>query len=118
MSAGDPVFTIGHPGEMGSWVTHVGILNPEDELKSQITQTKNITSSIPCMQGCSGSPIFNMNGDVIAVIYGGSVVESPPLALQLYTRIRFLEGVLSLGTTANAASSLVTKFLAEESKDE
>lgn len=116
VSVGDPLFTIGHPARMGSWVTHVGVLEHfrSEELVGGAYHEK-VGFSAPCMKGCSGSPVFDMNGDVVAVLYGSSSEVVAPLPLELYTSIRFLKEETGTGTAAHQASSLVTKFLAEES---
>jgi S1-C subfamily serine protease len=110
MSAGDPIFTIGNPGMMGSWVTHIGLIK---EIKSVGDYTE-VRFSAPCMKGCSGSPIFNMNGEVVAVLFGSLPDDGGYLPLQLHTSLRFLKGETGLSTSAQDASSLVTKFLSEE----
>ena len=110
MSAGDPIFTIGNPGMMGSWVTHIGLIK-EIVAAGDYTQVK---LSAPCMRGCSGSPVFNMNGEVVAVLFGAGVPYEKALPLQLHTSLRFLKEETGLSTSAQDASSLVAKFLSEE----
>jgi S1-C subfamily serine protease len=109
ISEGDPMFTIGHPGRMGSWVTNIGLI---EKVQGEGTYPQ-LHFSAPCMKGCSGSPIFNMDGDVIGVLFGGTV-ESKDLPLQLHTSLRFLKAENGLGTLAQDASSLVSQFLLEE----
>lgn len=109
ISEGDPIFTIGHPARMGSWVTNIGLIE-----KVEGTETyAQLHFSAPCMKGCSGSPIFNMDGDVIGVLFGGTA-EDKDLPLQLHTSLRFLKTESGLGTLAQDASSLVSQFLLEE----
>lgn len=116
LSVGDPLFTIGHPARMGSWVTHVGVLEQFESFEGVAgVKHETVLFSAPCMQGCSGSPVFDMNGDVVAVLYASRGEGDPsPLPLQLHTSIRFLKKATSIGTDAQPASSLVAEFLAGE----
>ena len=110
MSAGDPIFTIGNPGMMGSWVTHIGLI----EKIHDIGGYTEVQFSAPCMKGCSGAPIFNMNGEVVAVLFGALPEDTGHLPLQLHTSLRFLKGETGLGLSAQDASTLVSQFLLEE----
>ena len=110
LSVGDPLFTIGHPGRMGSWVTHVGVVI---EGVAGMNDGE-VSFSAPCQKGCSGSPVFDMNGDVVAVFYATTQEVALPLSLQLHTSIRFLKKETGIGTGAQLASSLVAEFLAGE----
>ena len=115
LSSGDPLFTIGHPGRMGSWVTHVGVLEEFWSVEGVAgVNHETISFSAPSMKGSSGSPVFDMNGDVVAVLYATTQEVAPPLSLQLHTSIRFLKKETSIGTGAQLASSLVAEFLAGE----
>ena len=115
LSVGDPLFTIGHPGRMGSWVTHVGVLEEFWSVEGVAGVThETVSFSVPSMKGSSGSPVFDMNGDVVAVLYGATTVDALPLPLKLHTSVRFLKKATSLGTDAQPASSLVAEFLAAE----
>lgn len=106
----DPIFTIGNPGMMGSWVTHIGLIKHIDDTREYV----QIHFSAPCQKGCSGSPIFNMNGEVVGVLFGASTGDEGHLPLQLHTSLRFLKGETGLGVSAQDASSLVQTFLSEE----
>ena len=110
MSAGDPIFTIGNPGMMGSWVTHIGLIKKIHDMGVYT----EVQISAPCMKGCSGSPIFNMNGEVVSVLFGALPEEEGYLPLQLHTSLRFLKRETGISTSAQDASSLVRQFLLEE----
>ena len=115
LRVGDPLFTIGHPGRMGSWVTHVGVLEEFWSVEGVAgVNHETISFSAPSMKGSSGSPVFDMNGDVVAVLYASTQEVALPLSLQLHTSIRFLKKETSIGTGAQLASSLVAEFLAGE----
>ena len=90
-------------------ITNIGLI---EKVQGEGTYPQ-LHFSAPCMKGCSGSPIFNMDGDVIGVLFGGTV-ESKDLPLQLHTSLRFLKAENGLGTLAQDASSLVSQFLLEE----
>ena len=114
MSAGDPIFTIGNPGMMGSWVTHIGLVKTIVDMGDYT----EVQFSAPCMKGCSGSPVFNMNGEVVAVLFGAMSEDKGHLPLQLHTSLRFLKEETGLGVSAQDASSLVSQFLLEEVQSE
>lgn len=64
---GDPLFSIGHPGDYTAgydtaWVTTVGLMSGFQE-----RQTSFIRTTIPTIGGQSGSPIFDLSGQVVAV---------------------------------------------------
>jgi len=110
ISAGDPIFTIGNPGMMGSWVTHIGLIKKIHNVGGYT----EVQFSAPCMKGCSGSPVFNMNGEVVAVLFGALPEDKGHLPLQLHTSLRFLKRETGLAASAQDASSLVSQFLLEE----
>ena len=114
MNAGDPIFTIGNPGMMGSWVTHIGLIKTIVDMGNYT----EVQFSAPCMKGCSGSPVFNMNGEVVAVLFGAMSEDKGHLPLQLHTSLRFLKEETGLGVSAQDASSLVSQFLLEEVRSE
>lgn len=115
MSVGDPIFTIGNPGMMGSWVTHIGLIKKIHNQEIQnVGSYEEVQFSAPCMKGCSGSPVFSMNGEVVAVLFGALPEGKGHLPLQLHTSLRFLKGETGLGASAQEASSLVSQFLLEE----
>tara|TARA_Y100001960_G_scaffold1513_1_gene1682 strand:+ start:3520 stop:4746 length:1227 start_codon:yes stop_codon:yes gene_type:complete len=65
--SGDPLFAIGHPGQVGFWALTAGIFTFNEKMRIN----HNVYSTVPGMVGSSGSPIFNMNGEVVGVIYSG-----------------------------------------------
>lgn len=73
---GEPVFFVGHPGAMGDWMIGVGIVGSQDEFFPEFIRT-----TLPADPGASGSPMFNMAGEVVALISGcmGSIDESRPI---------------------------------------
>ena len=67
LSEGDVVFNIGHPQEFGTWVVEAG------EFKS--FSYGEIRIDKPGGTGQSGSPLFNLEGSVIGIVYGGTPIE-------------------------------------------
>ena len=63
--APEPVFFIGHPGSIGDWITGVGVVSESDEFFPEF-----ITTTLPVDEGASGSPMFNLQGEVVALISG------------------------------------------------
>lgn len=106
---GDPLFAIGHPGQMGNWALTAGIfiqsetiifspsreqyetevefnealasqqklMEPNTSYKEGDIGTKTtLQTTVPGMIGSSGSPILNVNGEVIALLWGAVGIES------------------------------------------
>ena len=67
-----------------------------------------------CMKGCSGAPIFNMDGEVVALLFAAFSEGKGHLPLQLHTSLRFLKEETGVGLSAQDASSFVSQFLLEE----
>lgn len=63
-SPGDPVFYIGHPSSIGDWIIGVGSVSAVDSYSGFVF------TSMPTSPGASGSPMFNLEGEVIALISG------------------------------------------------
>jgi S1-C subfamily serine protease len=106
---GNPLFAIGHPGQMGNWALTAGVLVQSETivnipsrknydadiefevalaaqqklLEPQATKYKEgdpgtktiVQTTVPGMIGSSGSPIFNVNGEVIALLWGATGIE-------------------------------------------
>ncbi|GEM_PF-1868996 len=106
---GDPLFAIGHPGQMGNWALTAGIfiqsetiifaplreqyetevefneaLDSQQKLMEQNASYKEgylgtkttVQTTVPGMIGSSGSPILNVDGEVIALLWGAVGIES------------------------------------------
>ena len=65
-----PVFYIGHPTWMEQrWITGLGVTTGYDTIQ---TQSDRMLTTVPGSPGASGSPIFNLNGEVVALLSGAS----------------------------------------------
>lgn len=60
----DPVFYIGHPSSIGDWIIGVGSVSAVDGYSGFVY------TSLPASPGASGSPMFNLEGEVVALISG------------------------------------------------
>lgn len=60
----DAVFFIGHPSSIGEWITGVGTVSAVDAYSGFVY------TSLPASPGASGSPMFNLSGEVVALISG------------------------------------------------
>lgn len=64
-SLGDPLVQVGHPSNVGNWIVSLGRFRYD-------TEDGDFTSSVPGSSGVSGSAVLNMDGEVVAVTYGGT----------------------------------------------
>ena len=64
---------IGNPGGMGNWVATLGsYLRPrEDAVDLQGNPVREFVATTPTMGGNSGSPVFDLDGNVVGVLWGG-----------------------------------------------
>jgi S1-C subfamily serine protease len=67
LAYGEPVLAIGHPQGLGDWRSTVGIYYGEMD---NIFGVQGPRFSLPSQSGSSGSPIFNLDGELVAAIYG------------------------------------------------
>lgn len=67
-SPGDHLVQVGHPGGAGTWIISLG------EVHSVSGDT--IRTDVPGLQGVSGSPVVNLDGEAVGVTYGADVETS------------------------------------------
>ena len=58
------VVTVGHPGRLGNWVIAAGHFNGDWE--------DDFSFELPAFPGSSGSPIVNMDMELVGLLWGGS----------------------------------------------
>ncbi|OYR38426.1 serine protease [Halorubrum sp. Ib24] len=66
LSNGDPLLTIGHPGNVGNWIMSIG------RHESYERGIGWLLSTVPTSSGNSGGPLLTVNGDVVGVVSGGT----------------------------------------------
>lgn len=64
VSSGETLFSIGHPFNVGYWICSVGQFEQE---ASSDNLDELYRSSVPARSGSSGSPIFNLDGEVVGL---------------------------------------------------
>lgn len=64
LSSGDPLMMVGHPGGFGNWVISLGRF----ERRSTDFGTDALLTSVPGLSGSSGSPMLNLDGEVVGVL--------------------------------------------------
>lgn len=72
LAYGEPVIAIGHPSGVGSWIASVGIYYGE---RNNIFDVPGPRFSLPSAPGISGSPIFNLRGELVAAVYGSNDIS-------------------------------------------
>lgn len=72
---GETVVQVGHPGNVGNWLLsvgrYVGAVHPVVDSFDDAVDYRELTTSVPGMEGNSGSPLVNMDGEVVGVTFGG-----------------------------------------------
>jgi S1-C subfamily serine protease len=68
---GEPVVSIGHPSGQKAWTTTVGVYYTSE---SNLYGVESGVYSLPSIGGLSGSPILNLRGEVIGMVYGSREV--------------------------------------------
>lgn len=63
--AEDPVFFVGHPASIGDWIMGVGKVSDSEDFFPGFVAT-----TLPADPGASGSPMFNLEGEVVSLISG------------------------------------------------
>ena len=64
VSRGDPVLVVGHPHDVGDWVTSLGRYVTHD------ARTDWVLADVPVASGSSGSPLATLHGDVVGCVKG------------------------------------------------
>lgn len=72
LSQGERIFNIGHPTIFGDWVTTAGEFVKIDQFLSSSSNLprREIRVIKPGAVGDSGSPLFNLRGEVVGIIFG------------------------------------------------
>lgn len=68
LSTGQPLLEVGHPESVGEWVLSLG--RYEGLLKYK-NEPNDLKASLPNAKGSSGAPTFSLDGDVVALTFGG-----------------------------------------------
>lgn len=118
---GEPVFSIGHPNGFGMWKTLVGlhygqVINSPNDSGSRF--------SLPSAAGSSGSPIFNMKGELVSMMSGYSPIAGSRAQKDLRSQYHkpIHTGIVSNYSMAFGAylpdiEEAVQKYAAEEMKE-
>lgn len=65
-----PLIQVGHPANIGRWAISVGVFYKH-------VREDTLLSTVPTLQGNSGSPIVTPDGDVVGLTSGGSPSRDP-----------------------------------------
>ena len=64
---GEPILTIGHPSGSAPWTITGGVYYTSEP---NLYNVESLLYSLPSIGGVSGSPIFNMDGEIVSLVYG------------------------------------------------
>jgi len=114
---GEPVIAIGHPQGFGFWRSTVGIYYGQMD---NIFGVEGPRFSLPNQSGSSGSPVFNLKGELVAAIYGMNDIaegnarnlEEARYQIPLYAPI-----LSSYSVTAAVSTENIIKFIEELKED-
>lgn len=75
-----PLVQVGHPGGVGAWVQTLGrylrtYVSPADDDRGDYD---DLSTTVPGRSGVSGSPILDLDGQVVGITYGATPVYQPP----------------------------------------
>ena len=73
---GQPLVVVGNPGGMGNWVATLGsYVQLRDAFDLDGNPVREFKATTPSMGGNSGSPVFDLEGNVVGVLWGGEAVD-------------------------------------------
>lgn len=91
LEPGDTVVQVGHPGEVGNWLIttgrHLRSSGMDEEMDAEGWDEEDegeyellpeLTTSVPGAQGNSGSPLVNLDGEVVGMTHGGTDQDPLP----------------------------------------
>lgn len=113
LAYGEPVLSIGHPQSLGDWRSTVGVYYGDMENLFEVTGPR---FSLPNQSGSSGSPIFNLDGELVAAIYGiNNIAESKSRTMEeARYQVPLHSPILSsYAISAGVSLDSISKFLAE-----
>lgn len=73
VNEGEPVIAVGHPDRIENWATMAGLVTNNDYYEGE-----SILTSLPTSSGASGSPILNLEGEVVGIVSGIYWSEGDP----------------------------------------
>lgn len=92
LEPGETVVQVGHPGDVGNWLITTGRYlrssgmddeDWDDEVEDDFEPVPDLTTSAPGAEGNSGSPLVNLDGEVVGMTHGGTdqnplPIDGPP----------------------------------------
>ncbi|WP_458210824.1 S1 family peptidase [Haladaptatus sp. NG-SE-30] len=105
VSKGEPLLSVGHPGNVGDWVMSLG------RYVSSNSRTNWLLADIPTADGCSGSPLLTLDGVVVGCIHGTTPTEHEKKRLNRPESVFTSYPERSLATAAPAKT--ITEWVAK-----
>ncbi|MBI4305765.1 MAG: trypsin-like peptidase domain-containing protein [Chloroflexi bacterium] len=91
-----PLIVVGNPGGIGNWIASLGkFVKVSPAIDTTGNPVREFAATTPSMKGSSGSPVLNLDGQVVGVIWGG---EDP-------------EGKRGAGEPPKPSSSAILEYL-------
>lgn len=72
LSRDDPLLTVGHPGQTGTWIISAG------RYDRYLERIDWHLSNVPTAQGNSGGPLLTLEGDVVGLVSGTTAPQESP----------------------------------------
>lgn len=104
-----PLVAVGHPGGAGHWLVTLGRLVKQDRSDGY----RDIVTTIPGLEGSSGSPVLDLDGNVVGFVYAG---EDPgeggrPKPSSARVRTELIPRSLEIAVSADDALAAVGAYI-------
>lgn len=107
LTEGQPLFQVGHPSMIGNWVIGLG------EFLSHASYGNDFYTEMPSTNGNSGSPVVNLQGEVVGLTWGATQPASDGKPTPSDGGVREEYPYQTAAKTAHETSQTVQEFYRE-----
>ena len=112
----DTLISIGHPGITGYWITTIGGFKRFSYvISTDGTKSTEMITTVPGKQGSSGSPVFDINGKVVGLVYAGQSItpeeDYPPKPSLLAIKQYIIPRSLQLAVTIENVMTYINEWM-------